>query len=91
MKTKLIITNLKDFFKHGFDKPFKILEQIENQVNRITESENIHFGDKTKVLLANYIDKDSSSVAYQSIIFELESYEFKNDCHLFYYKFKSIL
>ena len=36
MKTKLIITNLKDFFKHEFDKPFDILCQIENQVHRIT-------------------------------------------------------
>jgi hypothetical protein len=83
MKTKLIITNLKDFFKHGFDKPFKILEQIENQTYRITESGNIHFGDKTKILLANYRGE-----AYA--IFELESYEFKNDCHIFYYSFNSI-
>jgi hypothetical protein len=90
MKTKLIITNLKDFFKHGFDRPFKILEQIENQVHRITESGNIHFGDKTKILLSNYIDNDITSVAYKSIIFKLESYEFKNDYHIFYYSFNSI-
>lgn len=91
MKTRLIITNLKDFFKHGFDKPFDILSQIENQVYRITESENIHFGDKTKILLCDFIDKNNNSVAFKSLIFELESYEFKNDSHLFYYKFKSIL
>ena len=84
MKTKLIITNLKDFFKHGFDKPFKMLEQIENQVYRITESGNIHFGDKTKVLLANN-DKEGYA------IFDLVSYEFKNDCHIFYYYFNSIV
>ncbi len=83
MKTKLIITNLKEFFKNEFDKPFDILCQIENQVNRITESGNIHFGDKTKVLLANY-----SSEGFA--IFDLESYDFKNDCHIFYYSFNSI-
>lgn len=83
MKTRLIITNLKEFFKNEFDKPFDILCQIENQVHRITESGNIHFGDKTKVLLANY---NSEGFA----IFDLESYEFKNDCHIFYYTFNSI-
>ena len=83
MKTKLIITNLKDFFKHEFNKPFDILCQIENQVNRITESGNIHFGDKTKILIANYRGE-----AYA--IFELSSYEFKNNCHIFYYNFNSI-
>lgn len=82
MKTKLIITNLKDFFKHGFDRPFKILYQIEEQVHRITESDNIHFGDKTKVLLADYKEEGYA-------IFDLQSYEFKNDCHIFYYEFSS--
>lgn len=83
MKTKLIITNLKDFFKHGFDKPFEMLYQIESQVYRITESGNISFGDKTKFLLC-----DNNHEGYA--IFELQSYEFKNNCHLFYYEFNSI-
>ena len=82
MKTKLIITNLKDFFKHEFDKPFDILCQIENQVNRITKSDNIHFNDKTKCLLADYSKEGI-------VIFDLISYEFKNDCHIFYYTFSS--
>ena len=84
MKTKLIITNLKDFFKHGFERPFKMLYQIEEQVQRITESGNIHFGEKTKVLLADY-----SQDGYA--IFDLESYEFKKDCHIFYYTFNSVV
>jgi len=84
MKTKLIITNLKDFFKHGFDRPFKMLYQIEEQVHRITESDNIHFGDKTKVLLANYSEHGYA-------IFDLSSYEFKNNCHIFYYTFNSVV
>ena len=85
MKTKLIITNLKDFFKHGFDRPFKMLYQIEEQVHRITESDNIHFGEKTKVLLADYKYEN------YEIFFYLQSYEFKNDCHIFYYEFNSVV
>lgn len=82
MKTKLIITNLKEFFKSDFEKPFETLSQIESQVLSIVDSGNLTFKDKQKTLLANY---DAEGYC----IFTLESYEFRNDCHVFYYKFNS--
>jgi len=82
MKTKLIVTNLKDFFKSDFPTPFKTLSDLEKQVNDIVNSGNISFGAKQKTLLANY---DSEGYA----IFELASYEFKNDYHYFYYTYNS--
>ncbi len=82
MKTKLIITNLKDFFKEGFDKPFTILSKIETQVYNMTNSGNLNFDLKTKTLLVNYSKEGH-------VIFDLQSYEFKNDCNIFYYKYNS--
>jgi hypothetical protein len=75
MKTKFIITNLKQFFKHDFDMPFYILADVEQQLH-----ETVKNG-----LKENYNIISSDNLVY----FELDSFTFKNGCYYFYYSFKS--
>ena len=79
MKTKLIITNLKQFFKHDFDMPFYVLADVEQQLNEMVNNG----------LKENYQVISSCCAGESLVLFELDSFTFKNGCYYFYYSFNS--
>lgn len=54
MQNKLVLSNLKEFFEFGFDRPFFILNQLEEIIQKAIPGEDISLEYQNAILRFNF-------------------------------------